>query len=117
MKQFFSLVCSTLLSLTAVRAAFQIPDQCNGNVQVRPEWYSLGDDLKQAFVDGILCLHESGEYEKFAQRHFEYKDKVHNNDGFGMFHRCFLLDFEKSLKNCYKKKYPTRNIVVCSYVM
>ena len=78
------------------------------NPRFRPEWSTLSDASKQAFVDGIKCLMRRAPSGRFSGAQSRYEDlvvlhqtftpQVHNNDIFLLWHRYYLWSFENLLQ-------------------
>jgi len=98
---------STTMRLMAAKPATPASATCT-NPRTRPEWETLGDSDKQAFVDAIKCLMKkpaSGQfrgaqsrYEDVVTLHQTFTPQVHNNDIFLLWHRYLLWSFENILQ-------------------
>ncbi len=61
---------------------------------------SLDAAAQQKFVNCVLKLQKSGEYDKFAALHYKQAAAIHNSPVFLPWHRWFLRQFELALLKC-----------------
>ncbi|ORY04995.1 Di-copper centre-containing protein [Basidiobolus meristosporus CBS 931.73] len=90
----------SILIISSTHAA-PVPSTTNNDcstIVVRKEIRQLSDGERNAFIDAIQKLKESGEYEKLVPIHNDYATTAHITPGFFPWHRYYIRLFESALQ-------------------
>lgn len=87
--------------------SFGIKATCS-NPRIRKEWDNMNDNERQNFVTAVKCLHNLpkkydatvgiSRYDDLIRLHQKFKDNIHQNAKFLIWHRQYLRLFEDLLR-------------------